>query len=104
MALEILKHYVETEICYNGKVKREYVMKELSNKLKLSVEQDDYEIKVKNIVKGERDYNVIEVFDTMYKEFAQTLEPHVYDRMDIMKELSKLYDKHKKHLQSLENG
>ena len=103
MVKKIIKHFVETEISYNSRVKEEVIMQHLVDSLGLRLSDDNWSIKTFNVVKGERDYDVMEVFETMYKEFSEVLEPYIYDRGDVIKELSILFEKHKKHLERLEN-
>lgn len=97
-------HFVETEISYNQKMNKEEVIKYLVDNMKLKINDVNFEIKTINIVKGERDYDVLEIFETMIKEFAEYMRPYVYDNIDIQKGLGDIYEKHKKNLERLENG
>ena len=102
MATMKIKHFVETEISYNQKISQEEVIKYLVDNLKINIQDDNFEIKTINIVKGERDYDVLEVFDTMIKEFAEYMRPYVYDNVDVQKGLGDIYEKHKTNLERLE--
>lgn len=104
MASNSIRYFIDIEYFYDIKVKEEEVVNVILKNLDLDILDDNYLIKTLNLVKGERDYDVLEVFETMNKEFSKLLEPYYINNPAMQESLFNIYNKHLNYLKELEKG
>ncbi|MFW6311657.1 MAG: hypothetical protein ACOC1K_05415 [Nanoarchaeota archaeon] len=94
------KLILDVEFYHKNNVKIEDMLKEYYYNLQLGFEGDRFDVMVSNITLGERNVDILEVFDTIYREFAEKLKEIAIDD-NLQHELSNVYEKHRKVIKTI---
>ena len=96
------KLIVDIEMYHKNNVKVEEMLKEYVGYLGTGYDGDRFEVSVKNVTLGERNVDIMEVFDTIYREFAGKLI-EIDINKQTQKELSDIYEEHRKIINQIKN-
>lgn len=66
------------------------------------VVKEDYFTITEDVVSGARPYDIMEVFDTIYKEFSEELVNSNIS-MENFSKLRNIYEKHKRYIEEIKN-
>jgi len=70
--------------------------------LRKGLDVQDFILNVNNITLGERSVDILEVFDTIYKEFAEELQ-HSNLGEECIERLNVIYNKHKRFIKKIKD-